>query len=296
MPISIFFEPAEPGDSDVDNSAGFLILRTDLLEEVRQGPVSFSNDLDISIDLLNLISKELEKYGTDKTQIVDDDGISLAIKTLKSVLRRTGIDFNLPFRDLTTFRSYWINNGMIGAGSWQVRRNCIESLFNHARISLEALESNRMTKPLANPASQANILWPEVDNELRELRRKYDSAVTPQDFRALGTNCIGVFEAIGRAVHDPSIDLRDDEAELPVDRIKERLDRYIERRLSGGENDELRGLVKASIRLVNKLKHQTNPTAIMAGIAADSTILIASIIKRLSISDISILSDDEVPF
>jgi|GEM_PF-677847 len=290
----MFFENVSPGDSKKDDSPGFLFLRTDMLDEARRGPVSFANDLDISLDLFGLVTLELEKYGTDSSNILADTDIEKVIKVLKSVLRRLGIILELPFRNFTTFRSYWISNG--ASNSWQARRDILETLFHDCRGALDALEEGRLTKPLTNPADQPNVDWPEVDNEIRELRRKYESAVTPQDFRALGTNCIGVLEAVGMMVYDPLLDLRGEEKSLAYDRIKDRLNRYIERRLPEDENEELRKVIKATIALANRLKHRTIPDALMAGIAADTTIYVTSMIRRLSDPSLSLILQDEAPF
>ena len=296
MTASLFFENASPGDEEIDASPGFLILRTDLLAELRKGPSVLANDLDVSLDLLNLASMELEKYGTDGTNTLDDTQIELVIKTFRSVLRRLDIELALPFRNFTTFRNYWLNEKMSGTGGWNARRQAVEILFRTTRNALDALEEDRLTKPLTNPVDEPRVSWPEVDTEVRELRRKFEAAVTQQDFRALGTNCIGTLEAVGRVVHDPLRDLRNWETELPYDRIKERLDRYIERQLSGSENEELRKAVKSVIALANRLKHRTAPSALMAGLAADSTILVTSMIRRISDPSLSRVIDDQILF
>ena len=296
MKESMFFENISPGEDAADPGVGFSVLRDDLLEEFRKSPSSFANDLDISLDLLNILSSELEKYGTDRTNELSDMQIELVIKTLRSVLRRLGMGFELPFRNFTTFRMYWISQGMAGLGGWQARRKLIEVLLNPVRSGLDVLEENRLTKPLTSPISGVITGWSDVDVELRELRRKYEASVTPQDYRALGTNCIGVLEAVGTMVYNPSMDLRDGETDLPYDRVKERLDRYVERELPGGENEEMRKSIKAVIALANRLKHRTLPNAMMAGLAADATILTASMLRRLADPAFSRILDDETPF
>jgi hypothetical protein len=44
----------------------------------------------------------------------------------------------------------------------------------------------------------------EPDNEIKELRRRFSTASTPQDYRAVGSHCVGVLEALSRTVYDPT--------------------------------------------------------------------------------------------
>lgn len=43
---------------------------------------------------------------------------------------------NLPFRNFTTFRSYWIREGASGHGGWQARRDIVEELLDPFRQEL----------------------------------------------------------------------------------------------------------------------------------------------------------------
>ncbi len=69
--------------------------------------------------------------------------------------------------------------------------------------------------------------------------------------------------------------------EPPVDKTKQRLDRFIEDALAGSENTATRRLAKATIELAQEIKHSDTPTRREAGIAADSVILLANIMRRL---------------
>ena len=60
-----------------------------------------------------------------------------------------------------------------------------------------------------------------------------------------------------------------------------RLGRYVEDALPGSSNVELRGLLTRAIEFAQRVKHDHTPTRREAGIAADSVILLANILKRL---------------
>lgn len=124
--------------------------------------------------------------------------------------------------------------------------------------------------------------WPAVDEEIRELRRRFRSSTTPQDYRAVGTHCVGVIEALCRTVYNPKRHLRAGETEPPVDKSKQRLDRFIEDALPGEPNEELRGLAKRSVAVAHQVKHRPAATRRDAGVAADTVILLANILRRLA--------------
>lgn len=256
-------------------------LNAELIGAIARGPLPDRSDLEVAAGLARLIHDELESFATDNQELTTDEELVDTLTALRAVLRRLGITFTLPFRDYTSFRTHWIRQGVTGSGSWQARREMLESLFAglHEELVLREEESFH---GLAEPVSPRGALgWPQVDEEIRELRRRFETAATPQDYRALGTNCVGMLEALSRVVYDPAKHLREGEDEPPVDRTKQRLGRYIETALPGEPNEEIRGLANKTIELAHRLKHSESGTRQMAGIAADAVILLANILRRL---------------
>lgn len=309
MSYDVFFENVSPGNSEsgvnddieenlqvVQNSSlGYSILRTDLLEGLRRGHIEEFNDLDAALNLLELCHKELIAYATVRNNQLTETDIMLALRSLRMTLFRLGIDTNLPFRNFTTFQDFWIEQGAVGDGSWRRRRALLESTFASIRAALDSLEEHRLTKPLSKPINEHGPSWPEVDTEVRELRRKFNMAVTPQDFRALGTNFIGVLEAVGDAVYSPTEDLRGDERGIPRDKPRVRIERFLERKIIS-EHRTLQEQTSATVALAHRVKHLQSPNALMTGVAADSTILLVSIIRRIADPEFELTLSDEVPF
>ena len=62
--------------------------------------------------------------------------------------------------------------------------------------------------------------WPKVDEELAELRRRFRTAATTQDYRDTGNRAVAVLEAISRTVYDPAVHVPDGETELSPDKTK----------------------------------------------------------------------------
>ncbi|MBA8823936.1 hypothetical protein FHX42_001265 [Saccharopolyspora lacisalsi] len=250
-----------------------------LVDAVRRGPTPDHDELEVAQGLTDLVHEELEAYGTHGRARLTDKESALAIRALHAVLKRLSITLELPFRDFTRFRSYWSRNG--ASGSWQARRDILETFFEPLVTQLTRMEEASLDE-LAEPVSPRRATgWSAVDEEIRELRRRFRTASTPQDYRAVGTHCVGVIEALSRTVYDPAQHLRPGETEPPVNKSKQRIDRYIEAELPGAPNEEFRGLAKRAVAAAHQVKHQTTPNRREAGIASDTVVLLANILRRL---------------
>lgn len=270
----------------IDHGDGFPpserdVLDRQRLERLRAQPLAELGDLSVAIALAQLVHQEFEAFGTDGSNRTTDADAQLLLRALRSCLRRLGIDFKVPWRDLTTFRSHWLRNDC--AYSWQARRDLLEDHFEPLHRRLFEMEEREFEAQLAEPVTpRGGTGWSKVDAEVRALRRRFRQAVTPQDYRAIGSHCVGVLEALSRTVYDPEKHLREGEEEPPVDRTKQRLGRFVESELGGKANESLRGVVTKAIVLAHEVKHREAPGRRDAGIAADSVILLANMLRRLA--------------
>jgi hypothetical protein len=112
--------------------------------------------------------------------------------------------------------------------------------------------------------------WTKVDEEIAELKRRFRTASTPQDYRDVGNRSVAVLEALSRTVFDPRKHLRDGESEPPVDKTKLRVGRYVEESLAGKDNERIRAVATKVNELAHEVQHSTTPTRREAGITADS--------------------------
>jgi hypothetical protein len=284
MPTDDFFiekADAEVPGWDMNGDPWTVVTRLDeeLLDELRRKPAAGRDDLEVAIALAHLVHDELEAYGTNGQQRLDEPQIALAIRALSAVLKRLGIQFELPYRNFSTFRTFWIRNDC--SGSWQARRDLLDERFEPLHHRLMRLEETTL-EALVNPVSpRAGTGWPVVDEEIKELRRRFQSSTTAQDYRAVGTHCVGVLDALSRTVYDPSRHLREGETVPPPDKSKQRIGRYVEDTLAGPEHEDLRALTNKAIEFAHHVKHSSTPTRREAGIAADAVILLANILRRL---------------
>jgi hypothetical protein len=104
------------------------VLNTGLIDAIARAPIDLADDLDVAQALSWLVHDELRGYGTDSTNVLGDIQIAGAIRALRSVLRRLGIDFAPPFRDFTTFHDYWSREGMSGAGGRATQHHACAAL------------------------------------------------------------------------------------------------------------------------------------------------------------------------
>lgn len=253
---------------------------TELVERVRVGPLTNRDDIEVAVPLARVIHDELETFGTDSNNIMTEHQMRVSLRALSAVTERLGVKADVPFRDFSTFRSWWIRNG--ARGSWQARRDLLHDIFEPIHDDLAALEEKSLASTLAEPISpHSRTGWPTVDTEISELRRHFLAAQTPQDYRAVGLDCVAVTEALSGTVYRSDRHLRQGETEPPVDKTKQRLDRFIEDALQGPDNAAIRKLARSAIELAQEVKHSDTPTRREAGIAADAVILVANILRRL---------------
>lgn len=272
-------------EDPIPDVSGFPVrtFNVTLMTQLRRGPLEGRSDVEVAVPLARLIHDDLEKYGTSGGEEMSDAQMREALLALRTVVRRLGIDeFDVPFRDFSSFRGWWIREGASGSGGWQARRDLLNRIFEPLHDRLADLEQEALTSSLAQPVSpHARTGWPAVDTEISEARRHFLIAQTPQDYRNVGNDCVAVLEALSRVVYDPARHLRPGEEEPAVDRTKQRLERFVEDSAPGPDLGELRGLARKAIEFAHHVKHSETPTRREAGIAADSVILLANMLRRL---------------
>ena len=270
-----------PEDFFVDSGPGRRTLNRGLLERVRSGANVNKSDVEVGAALLRLAHDELEAFGTDSSQRTREDDIRHILQTSRRLMKRIGVDLDLPFSDFGTFRSHWLANDAYN--SWQARRDILNGLFEPAHRELVRLEDDEIESTLARPVtSHPGTGWSRVDAEINELRRHFKAARSPQDYRNIGNDCVAVLEKLSAAVFDPDRHLKEDEDEPPVAKTKERFGRFVEHSAPSPANAEIRKVARAVIELAQAVKHSDTPSRRDAGIAADSVIQLANILRRLA--------------
>ena len=255
-------------------------IRFDLIRNLKRGTIPGDDSLATALALTRVVWEEYEAYGTDSSQSISNEESRELLRTLILVLHRQGINLQIPWRDFSSFRSYWIAND--GRGSWQARRIIIAQYFGPVRSELEDLEEKTYANELANPVSPRDQLgWTTVDQQIEQLRHRFRTASTTIDYKDVGNRCVGVLEELSRILYQPEVHCAPDEKPPPVDKTNIRISAYIDWRLKGSINEELRGLIKKASALSHKIKHSPTADRTTAGISADAVIMLANILRRL---------------
>jgi hypothetical protein len=144
MRTSIFFDEEQDPAWDFNGdpwSSFHTVFNSDLVEQFRHGSVADYPDLEVAYAMAQLAHAELGSYGTDGKEELDDEQLSVLLRSLRAVLLRLGVQWNPPFRNFSQFRGYWSANGMSGAGGWGARRGYLNELFNPVFEELDRLEN-----------------------------------------------------------------------------------------------------------------------------------------------------------
>lgn len=253
----------------------------DKLRDLEHSYVPISGDIKIIQDLVVDLQNQLVKFATDKSQTLGNLESRILISATNTFLKRNDLGtLNLPFRDLDEFLTYWIDKGLTGYGSWQMRRMELQNLFEpvHERISklLDSPFENRLVETVHSPKR-----WAQLHLEVQSLRQTASKAKTHQDFRKVGSDCVAVLETLSAVAFNPERHLIAGEVEPPKDKVIVRLDRVIEIELAGSDNSKLRSLFRASLALSQSSKHNLAGDGIKSVIAADSAIYLVSIFEHL---------------
>lgn len=256
-------------------------LDIELLTQLAQGTASDANPLESALSLTRFVREEFEAYGTSKAGLrMSQDDATAALKTLRLVLKRQGIDFKPPWRDFSSFHNHWVAEGAYG--NWQARRDIIEKWFRPVQDVLEDAEEKQFIGELTEGVSPHGELgWVDVDDHIAQLRQRFRSATTPVDYKDVGNRCVGVLETLSALVYDADVHCPPESTTPPVDKTDVRIGAYIDQRLPGKSNEELRGLTKKASALSHKMKHSLKADRTTTGITADAVILLANILRRL---------------
>ena len=126
-------------------------LNTGYLEGLIQRPDQDTSDLDLAIALLDLIRDDLLLSGTNGQQRISDAGMRIAVRAFERTAARAGHELSIPFRDHTSWKTYWLQRG--ASGSWQARRELLSELFDRPYALLVAAQDRALESSLAEGVS-----------------------------------------------------------------------------------------------------------------------------------------------
>jgi hypothetical protein len=170
-PEELFKYSETPASSDPWGTAQRYLNR-ELLDGLRRGPMEGISDLEVALAITQQIHDDLMAYGTGGGEDLNNDECKIALRALNATLTRLGLKDTIPFRDYTSFRSYWEGNGAYG--SWAARRKIITELFEPIFTQLYSLMDGFVGIPSIAQSALSAISDPTV---IQEHLRRLDSSI-----------------------------------------------------------------------------------------------------------------------
>lgn len=262
-------------------SDGTTSVDRDLLTLIRTGFSTNVDEVALAIKLLRIVENEFERFGTDGSEAFSNDDSREALLALQMCCKRLGfVHFVLPFRDFSSFRSWWISRG--ARGSWQARRDLLEEVFGEIAVALDNRFLEIQEKMLVHPLnSEALSSWPEIQSEINELRRHVASATSAADLRNIGNDCVSILERLSEFTYSHQIHGLPNADEPAVSKTKIRLTSIIEHEYLSQSKSELKRLVSTLIDLAQAIKHTSDPTELDTLVLADTLVFLISVIDRI---------------
>lgn len=124
--------------------------------------------------------------------------------------------------------------------------------------------------------------WQKVDRQLQEVRMRLDSAVTEEQFQAVGLLCREVLISVAQEVFDPVRHVVAEQMEVSDTDAKRMLDAILASELDGGTNEEARAHAKAAVRLALALQHRRTANFRTAALCAEATSSTVNILAVLA--------------
>jgi hypothetical protein len=146
---------------------------------------------------------------------------------IRQGLRSLGLDDPNQWPELWSWYGFYKEREELG--TYQARREYIIRRYQPLLTALERLEERQLGTGIDAPETG----WTEVDAETRQLRQRYATAQTPEDFRAVGLLCRDILISLGDVVFDPDRHLPMDQPMPKRDDAKNRIDSRREGRVSG---------------------------------------------------------------
>lgn len=268
---------------------GTTSVNRGLLRQIGSGSLTNFDEVSVAIKMLRTVQDEFERFGTNGTQAFTNDDSREALLALQACCKRLGfVNFVWPFRDFSSFRSWWVSEG--ARGSWQARRDLLEGVFGEIAVALDhrflEIQERQLVRPL-NPEELAT--WPEIRREMNELRRHVASATSTADLRNIGNDCVSILERLSEFIYFHEIHGLPDTDEPAVSKTKIRLTSLIEHEYLSESKSELKRVVSAVIDLAQAIKHTPDPSGIETLVLAETLVfLIAALDRILSQGSLSI--------
>jgi hypothetical protein len=223
------------------------------------------------------ISVEMEMLidvATHEMRIQDvNDAYKERRRSIRQGIRRLGLADPNPWADLWMWYGYWSER----LPGYQDRREHVITRYQPLLDALERLEGRQ----LGTGVGPTQTGWTRVDEQTRQLRQRWATARTPEDYQAVGLLCRDLLISLAGSVFDPDRHQPAGEKLIPAADARNRIGQVLLTDFAGDDFDRLRKLVRSTWDYVVEVLHDRDADETKAGIAADSTIHVVNTMRRL---------------
>lgn len=182
---------------------------------------------------------------------------------------------NIPYSN--TYSSLWDWYGKWRADfpTYQERRQYIKDLFMPTINFLDDATPNNEMITFVELDD-----WDRIKRTVSKIQRNSTTACNEEDYQSIGLLCREVIISLAQVVYSPTLhgSIDDNGVEIGKTDSVRMIGNYIQFKLSGKENEELRAYAKNTNKLANLLTHKRNATKKDMLLAVSSTIALINFI------------------
>lgn len=194
------------------------------------------------------------------------------LRRIRQALQAREIPDTNPHEDLMAWYGRWSGGDL---PTYHSRRQYVSELLD------PLIEAVRQGRPhvFEEPTG-----WPKVDRQIESAREQLARAKQEVEYQAVGHRCREVLISLAQEVYDPDQHPTIDGVSVSPSNThaKVMLVAYLQQELSGGENEDARRHVRASISFADTLVHKRTATFRDAALCAEATTSIVNMIAILS--------------
>lgn len=179
-----------------------------------------------------------------------------------------------PYPDLWLWYGRWRSGDL---PSYQSRREYIFNMYDPLLKELLANKAKGSTTLDIEPTG-----WARVDRAVDKIKAQLEKAKNEEDFQGVGLLCREALISLAQAVYDAKKHKPKTDITLSSTDANGMLEAYINSELGGGENENSRRVVKASLVLANELQHKRTASFRDAALCAQTTFTIINLVSIVS--------------
>lgn len=170
--------------------------------------------------------------------------------TVKKKCKQLNIIYNNGFENLWD----WYGRYKANLPTWQSRRVFITNLL---APTFDVFNNDGLSPAIASPIVELSD-WDRINRTVIKIKQDSKVAKNEEDFQQIGLLCREVIISLAQTVYDPLIHGETDEKGITIGKTDgiRMIGNYINVRLAGSSNEELRSYAKATNKLANLLTHK----------------------------------------